>query len=178
MSTVHIHLFINHAPFFGITFGLLLLIIAMLKNLEEFKKLGLIIMVVSSLLTVPTYFSGENSEEAVEHLPGVSEGIMEEHEDMGKIALGLSGLLGLLSLASIFLKDKNQKIALTSIIVLGLITEGAIAKTANLGGQIRHSEIRAENANNVSNEKEGKEDKKGEDKDEDESSEKEEHEGK
>lgn len=159
MSTVHIHLFINHAPFFGITFGLLLLIIAMWKNLEDFKKLGLLIMVVSSLLTVPTYFSGENSEESVEHLPGVSESIMEEHEDIAKIALGLSSLLGILSLASIFLKDKNQKIALTSIIVLGLVTEGAIAKTANLGGQIRHSEIRSENFNNISNEKEGKEDK-------------------
>lgn len=142
MSTVHLHLLINHAPFFGITFALLLLVISLAKNLENFRKLGLIIMILSSLLIVPTYFSGEKSEEDVEHLPGVSERIIEEHEDAGKMALGLSGLLGVLALATLFLKDKNQKIALYSLLLVGLMTEASIAKTANLGGQIRHTEIR------------------------------------
>lgn len=169
MSTVHLHLLINHAPFFGITFALLLLVISLAKNLENFRKLGLIIMVLSSLLIVPTYFSGEKSEEDVEDLPGVSERIIEEHEDAGKMALGLSGLLGVLALATLFLKDKNQKIALYSLLLVGLMTEASIAKTANLGGQIRHTEIRSGNYSGSSDgeDKDSKDKDKDSDKDKD-----------
>lgn len=139
---VHVHLVINHVPFLGITAGLIILVVALLRKSEEMKKLSLGFLMVSSLFLVPTYFSGENSEERVEDLAGVSESIIEKHDDAAKTSMALGGLLGALALLSIFLKDKNQKVALTSILVVGLLAEASIANTAKLGGQIRHTEVR------------------------------------
>lgn len=142
LDVVHVHLFINHVPFLGITAGLIILVVALLKNSEEMKKLSLGFLVVSSLFLIPTYFSGENTEERVADLPGVSESIIEKHDDAAKSSMVLGGLLGALALLAVFLKDKKQKATLTGILIVGLLAEASIANTAKLGGQIRHTEVR------------------------------------
>lgn len=157
---VHVHLVINHVPFLGITAGLIILVVALLRKSEEMKKLSLGFLMVSSLFLVPTYFSGENSEERVEDLAGVSEAIIKKHDAAAKTSMALGGLLGALALLSIFLKDKNQKVALTSILVVGLLAEASIANTAKLGGQIRHTEVR-DGAPTGGEEGEDKESKEG-----------------
>lgn len=159
-DAVHVHLVINHVPFLGITAGLIILVVGLLRKSEEMKKLSLGFLMVSSLFLVPTYFSGENSEERVEDLAGVSESIIEKHDDAAKTSMALGGLLGALALLSIFLKDKNQKVALTSILVVGLLAEASIANTAKLGGQIRHTEVR-DGAPTGGEEGEDKESKEG-----------------
>lgn len=142
LDVVHVHLLVNHVPFLGITAGLIILVIAMIKKSEEMKKLSLGFLIVSSLFLIPTYFSGENSEEKVEHLAGVSESIIEKHDDAAKSSMVLGGLLGALALLAVFLKEKKQRVTLTGILVVGILAEASIANTANLGGQIRHTEIR------------------------------------
>ncbi|MFN8670743.1 MAG: hypothetical protein U0457_01510 [Candidatus Sericytochromatia bacterium] len=145
MSSVHLHLLINHLPVLGLLFATGILIYSFIRKNEDILKLGLFTIIISALFNVPTYFSGENSEERVEHLPGVSERLIEEHEDYAKIALILTGILGVLSLLGVF--KNNNKLVLSVIFILLLITDGVIAKTANLGGQIRHTEIRDNKSN-------------------------------
>ncbi|MEQ9405605.1 MAG: hypothetical protein RIM99_18595 [Cyclobacteriaceae bacterium] len=99
-----------------------------------------------SILTIPVFLTGEEAEESVEHLSGVSENMIEEHEELAEKAIWLMGLLGALSLLSLYAIVKKISFSKTltlSTLVVSLITFGVFAKVGNLGGQIRHSEIRA-----------------------------------
>ena len=98
-----------------------------------------------ALLTIPVFLTGEEAEESVEHLAGVSENIIEEHEELAEKAIWLMGLLGVFSLASFYAIVKKLSFSRTVILItllISLATLGLFAQVGNLGGQIRHTEIR------------------------------------
>jgi glucan phosphoethanolaminetransferase (alkaline phosphatase superfamily) len=90
------------------------------------------------------FFTGEGAEEAVEHAPGVSEGVIERHEEAARLALisiGVGGgfaLAALLSLKWLLV----ARVLKPLVLVLTITSGGLMAQTAHLGGQIRHTEIR------------------------------------
>ena len=105
-------------------------------------------MVFTGLIAIPVYLTGEPAEETVEHLPGVLESIIEEHEEFAKFGLIsaiVSGIAALVSLA--FLRTDpdggKAKLLLFATLALAAITVGTMGWTAKLGGVIRHTEIRA-----------------------------------
>lgn len=147
MDATHVHLLLNHVPVLGTAIGLLLLAAAVVRNSDELKKTGLVIFVVSALIVIPTYLTGESAEETVEHLAGVSESIIERHQDAALLSMVALEVLGVVSLASLLLLPLPQRrqvanrLAAISL-VLSILTGGLMVRTANLGGQIRHTEIR------------------------------------
>ena len=129
-------------------------------------------MIIAALFTVPVYLTGEGTEEAVEKLPGVSEGLIESHEEMAKIGLIIIIITGITALITMIIKKKASllKPALLLCVVLSFASFGVMAQTAHLGGQIRHSEIRSGTViqENNNGENEGDEKNKGsEEKDDD-----------
>jgi uncharacterized membrane protein len=145
MSPVHVHLLLNHVPVVGIGFAFLVLLIGVLRNSDELKKVAFGLFVLAALITVPVYLSGEPSEDAVEHLPGVAKSVIESHEESALIAFIATGLLGLVSLVGIALLGRARAIPKwfgAIALVLALVTGGLMARTGNLGGQVRHTEIR------------------------------------
>lgn len=146
MNWAHVHIAINHAPVIGIIFGFLLLTYAMVRKSEELKKASLGIFVIIALIAIPVYFTGGGAEEVVEHLPGVSESIIERHEDSAFSTFVMVEILGLLTLGGLFLYRRPQTLSNWFVIlslVLSIIIGGLMTRTANLGGQIRHTEIRS-----------------------------------
>ncbi len=146
MSGAHVHLLLNHIPVLGTAFGLLLLLFGMVKKSEELKKVSLGIFVITAIVTLPVYFTGEPAEEVVEHLPGVSKSIIEPHEEAGLIALIGVEILGLFALGGLFRFRHSDRLPgwfITTALVLSVVVGGLMARTANLGGQIRHTEIRS-----------------------------------
>jgi uncharacterized membrane protein len=146
MDLVHIHLLLNHFPVIGMVLGLLLLIFAFLRRSNELKKVSLGIFVLLAMLAIPVYFTGEPAEKSVENLPGVSESIIEQHEEAALIALTGVIILGIVSLITLFLFRHNTQVSVWLMVlslVISFITTGLMAFTANLGGQIRHTEIRS-----------------------------------
>ena len=145
MNGAHIHLLLNHIPVIGSVFGFLLLLIAIVRKSEELKKVGLGILIVIAVGTILVYFSGESAEEIIEDLPGVSERIIEKHEDFALISFISTEVVGGIALLGFLLFRRKKNILnnfLLSILVLSFISSTLIAWTANLGGQIRHTEIR------------------------------------
>jgi hypothetical protein len=120
MNLARLHLILNHAPELGTAFGLGLLLYGVWRRSDELKKAALGVLVIVSLLAIPAYLTGEPAEEVVESLPGDAKAIIERHDD-----------------AAVY--------ALSGILVLGasVTVGGLMAWTANLGGEIRHSEIRS-----------------------------------
>jgi hypothetical protein len=146
MNAAHLHLIWNHIPVAGSIFASLLLILALLKHSDELKKAALWFFVLVALLAIPAYVTGGQAEKVVEHLPGVTEAIIDRHEDAAKVALililavGVVALSGLVTLRS---RPAPQWFAVL-VLTLALAAGGALAWTANLGGEIRHTEIRSD----------------------------------
>jgi len=146
MDPVHIHLLLNHIPVIGSLVAVPLLLYALLRRSDELKKLSLLVFVLVAVAAIPVYLTGEPAEETVEKLAGVSEMIMEQHEDVAKTAMVSTMISGALALLGLFLVRGGRKVANWFIVLLFIssaATAGIMARTANLGGQIRHSEIRA-----------------------------------
>ncbi|MFN7019541.1 MAG: hypothetical protein ACK4RG_09790 [Fimbriimonadales bacterium] len=145
MNGAQMHLMLNHLPVMGALFSLLLLAWAVLRRSPELLKIALIAVLLAGLSSVPAYLTGEPAEEVIEHMPGVDEAFIKEHESMGKFAL-VSGI-GLAIAATIALAVGLTKpnYLLASAIVVGLLNAfvfGVMGYTAHLGGMIRHPEIR------------------------------------
>lgn len=147
MDYAHIHLLLTHFPIIGTLIGTGILLYGVLSKNEVGKKIAYILFVLMALLTIPVFISGGEAEEIVEHLPGVSESIIEEHEELAEAAIWLMALLGVLSIVAFSLlamKKTRFSFIHPLTLIVALSTFGVFAKVGNLGGQIRHSEIRGE----------------------------------
>lgn len=145
MDAAHLHLVLNHVPVLGTIFGLLLLLFGLMRREVVLVKTSLVVFVVSGVAAGAAYLTGEPAEEFVEHLAGVSAAAVESHENAGFYALISAGVLGLFALGGLFFFNKRlpRPFAVT-VVILALAVGGMMAWTANLGGQIRHSEIRSD----------------------------------
>ena len=167
MDLTYLHLILNHIPVIGIIIGFLILGWGALRGYEQVKNTGLVVLLLAGLVAIPVYLTGEPAEEVVEHLPGVSEQIIERHEDAALYSLVLaivSGALALLALiAKRFMAAKIGVVAIYVCLLVSLIAAGSMVYTAYLGGQIRHSEIRQIQSGNANAEIQREKTKKEED---------------
>jgi len=145
MHSAHWHLLLNHVPVLGIWFALAWMLAALILRNAVMVRSSWVALIVCALAAIPVYLTGEPAEEIVEHLPGVSKAILEQHEDIAQIAFFAMEVLGGLALGALAVSWRNEKwlrpLAVTSLLITTLC--GAVlGYTAYLGGEIRHSEIR------------------------------------
>ena len=147
MNAAHLHLVLNHIPLIGIGFVLLLLVIALVRRNREVINIALIFTVMVALFAIPVYLTGEPAEELVEDLPGVSESIMEEHEESAEISfilIEITGPIALISLIAMgYSENYGRKLSILTLLLL-IVSGGSMIWTANLGGKIHHPEIRSD----------------------------------
>ena len=147
MSPAHLHLIINHVPILGSLFAAVLLGVGLLRRDATLTRAGLVAVLAAGLLCLPAQLTGEGAEEVVENLPGVRRALIQTHEaaaDQGFWALEAAASLALLAL--LLLKSASPRahgLALAALAAAGL-SFGLLARAGNLGGQIRHPEIRAD----------------------------------
>ena len=146
MNGAHLHLLVNHVPVLGILFGLLLLVAALWRGSTELTRTSLVVFVLTALAAVLVYLTGEPAEDAVEGVAGVTRGLIGRHEDAAlaaTIGLATLGLFSLGGLAGFRRLARIPRWFTSSSLLLALVAAGMIGWAANLGGQIRHTEIRA-----------------------------------
>jgi len=133
----------------GLIIGFLVLLWGFIRRSEEAKKIALGIFVVVGLVTIPIYLTGDPSEHAVMLLPGVSDHLIHEHDDSAGFALAATSILAVASLIGLWLCRGNNGLPSWSanlILILAILNIAIMVRTANLGGQIRHTEIRSGNS--------------------------------
>lgn len=149
MDVLHFHLLVNHFPIIGAYIGTLVLIVGMFLRLRDgIRQTGLAILVFSALMSIPAYFTGEESEHMAEEIPGVTEAFIEPHEDQAKLfMIGMIATGVLAAAALIAPKFTGKPMQLLGIVVAGLALVSCFlaAQAGNSGGQIRHTEIRTGN---------------------------------
>jgi len=147
MSSAHLHILLNHIPVIGTAFAAFALVWGLLKRSDELKKFSLVILVLTCIITVPVYFTGDKAEGSVVSIEGVNEDYIEPHEEFAFKAFIASDVVGVLALITLFIYRKPKHIPMGVIIgffVLILALNGMMAWTAHLGGLINHTEIMGE----------------------------------
>ncbi|RMG45950.1 MAG: hypothetical protein D6723_17690 [Acidobacteria bacterium] len=145
MNWAHVHLILNHFPVVGLAFGLALLAASVARRNSPLARVGLGVLVAIALIAIPVYLTGEPAEEMIEHLPGVSKSFIEEHEESALPTLIVIELLGMVAAVGLFRFRQTGELPrwfLTATLLLSIGAGGFVGWTANLGGQIRHPEIR------------------------------------
>jgi hypothetical protein len=144
MNGPQLHLIVNHIPVFGTAFGSLLLLAGLLKKSTELKRAGLLFLIIASLATIPTYYSGEASPRVVKALPGVVRPYIHNHAEAAEWAFIMIGVLGAAALATWLFSLQKIGIQIGPISSVLFFPSGGccMVRTANLGGEIRHTEIR------------------------------------
>jgi hypothetical protein len=145
MNWAHVHLLINHVPVIGVLGILLVFVYGLARKSDEVKLLGLGLFVLIALITIAVYLTGGAAENMVKNLPGVTQSSIGTHEEMALLALVLMELLGVVALGGLFLFRKSGAFPqwyIALLLVIALASAGVVGLTANLGGQIRHTEIR------------------------------------
>ncbi|KOY84340.1 hypothetical protein AD998_21595 [bacterium 336/3] len=144
MNQTHIHLLITHLPIFGSILGGLVLVHGLWTKSNQTKIAAYNLFIISAIGAGIAYLTGEVAEETVEKIQGVSEATIKIHEEFALFALISLIILGVASVAGLFLTlRKSSLIRSTAFIILfiALISFGLVARTGYLGGQIRHTEI-------------------------------------
>ena len=149
MDSTYFHLAMNHFPVIGSIFGMVILAWGIFRGNEEVKNLGLAAMILTALVAIPVFLTGEPAEENVEKLPGVLESVIEQHEDFAKFALTAAIASGVAAFCTLIYGRfrsghgvAGRSLAIVTL-ALSIATVGAMSWTAKLGGVIRHTEIRA-----------------------------------
>ncbi|MBI5386513.1 MAG: hypothetical protein HZA90_17730 [Verrucomicrobia bacterium] len=145
MTLTHLHLMLNHLPVLGPTLGLLLLLLGLARGSEEWKRAGLALFIVAAVFVIPTYLTGAPAEQAVQGLPGIDGKVNAKHEEVAQLASSAALVLGGLSVSALLLFRRSGPMPnwFAAILLAVALTAAALmAWTANLGGEVRHTEIR------------------------------------
>jgi hypothetical protein len=146
MDLTHIHLLLNHFPTIGSIIGGGLFVLALITNSDELKRASLVVLLGIALISIPTYMSGNGAQERLKTDPGLSQSLIETHEGVafeGIAFMEVTGAFAWLGLWQIRRLARIPKWNLALILVLTLVTLGLMTRAANIGGEIRHAEIRA-----------------------------------
>jgi len=145
MNIAHLHLMLNHFPVVGVIIVALILIAALRVRSSEMSKLGMFLLAGIGAVTALVYFTGEPAEDAVENIAGVSRAGIHAHEFAAEVSFVVTGIIAGIALIALWWRRKLQmpRAMTGAMLALALIASGFMAWTANLGGQIRHSEIRS-----------------------------------
>jgi uncharacterized membrane protein len=145
MNWIHVHLALNHLPVFGTVFLIGLLPVALWRRSEDRKRSGLWAAVVLAALSIPVHFTGDFAEAQAHGLPDLEVTWVERHETAADQATTGMFVLGVAAAVGLLLARRGRPVAnwaVAGALLLALVTFGLMARAANLGGQIRHPEIR------------------------------------
>src|SRR5262245_15471525 len=145
LNAQHLHLLLNHFPTVGYAIGVGLFLVAVFLSGSELKQASLVIFIAIALVSLPTYLSGNAANFALKEKAQLSETLVQAHQDaalLGLIFMELTGLFAWLEMWRVRYLARPMNWNLMVVIVLSLATFGLMARAANIGGEMRHPEIR------------------------------------
>ena len=153
MNLAHIHLLLNHFPTIGTIIGIGLFLVGVMAKSNDLKRASLVVFLGIALITLPTYMSGNAAQEMICKGqtkgpctdPGISKALIEKHEGAALLAflfMEFTGAFAWLGLWKYRRAGHFPGAVLGAVALLSAITFGLMAQAANIGGEIRHPEIR------------------------------------
>ena len=144
LNVVHVHLIANHVPTVGLVVALSLLLVAFARKDEELKRITLGVFFVIALMTLPIYISGSAADIAIKDRPDISAAAVRAHKDVALVAFALMGVVGAASWFGLWQARRTSRLPQwtpAAVLLLSTLTLVLMARTATLGGEIRHPEM-------------------------------------
>ena len=144
MNFAHLHLILNHIPVVGLPLVMVFLLYGFATKNFSLQRFSLFLLFGLAMLVLPIYFTGEPAESRIEELPGFSEAFIAPHENAALFSLVITVICGVLAAVTLIFQNSDNKFKLLKkmVLVVGLIAVGSLFYTANLGGKVRHTELR------------------------------------
>ena len=149
MNLAHVHLVMNHVPTIGSVAALGVLLLGYVRRNDHLKHVGLEVLFIVALLTLPVYVSGVAGYMEIRNRPDVSVDAIKLHQDValfGFIWMMIAGFVAWIALWTWRRHGRPGRGLVpvaTLLLVMSLVVMG---RGANLGGEIRHPEILAAGA--------------------------------
>ena len=154
MSTTHAHLLLNHFPTVGLVMTIGLFLAGIVARSDQLKRASLVAFIGLGLIVLPTYVTGNAAAETLcigkvaEPCADsqISRPLIERHEGAAVLALTLIVTTAGFAWLGLWQHRRTQRIAPWNIVVIALtssVAMGLVARAANIGGEIRHPEVRA-----------------------------------
>lgn len=145
MDAHHLHLAMTHVPLMALLFALPILLFGLFLRQRAVQTVGLLLAVVAGIGASIVYLTGEAAEHTVEGLAGVSEVVLERHEDFAAVFLTTSLIVAAFAGATLLLRlrsSRNWPAWSTAGAILLCLGIGLV--TANTGGAVRRPELRGD----------------------------------
>jgi hypothetical protein len=147
MNLAHIHIVLNHLPTLGILAGLGLLAWALVTRNPTVERNSLVLLLVCGLLIVPTYLTGNAADGSIRSRDDIPRTLVEAHQDSAMLTLAfmtLTGTFAWLGLWQFRRFSRQTGWNAAAVMILTILTSGLILRTAGMGGEISHPEVRAD----------------------------------
>jgi hypothetical protein len=154
MNLAHIHLLLNHFPTIGTIIAIGLFLLGLAGKSDDLKRASLVVFLGIALLTIPTYISGNAAQDVICKAQGkapcadraVSRAMIEAHEGAALLAftfMQITGAFAWLGLWQYRRISRFPRWSLAAVALFSMVTFGLMAQAADIGGEIRHAEIRS-----------------------------------
>lgn len=146
LNFTHLHLLLNHVPTIGSVVALGLLLLAFVRRDDHLKHVGLEVLFVIALVTLPVYVSGLAAQYELRNRPEVSVDAIRVHHDAALIGFTVTEFAGFVAWLALWQTRRRGRparglvLTVTALLVVALAVMG---RAATLGGEIRHPEILA-----------------------------------
>ncbi|WP_298396470.1 hypothetical protein [Flavobacterium sp.] len=147
MNDAHLHMVVNHFPIIGIILGFGILIAGIFLKNNSVKNTAYCLFIVGAIFAFASMYTGEGAEEMVEEMPSVGHKIIHEHEEMAEKLAVVLYILGLVSILGLYTTIKNHskaKLVYFLAVLIAIVGIYLGKETGTTGGEVRHTEIRAD----------------------------------
>jgi hypothetical protein len=145
MDWTHLHLALNHVPVLGTPFLLGLLLWSWARQQSITLRFCVWLFIGMAAASIAIKFTGDFAAEKHVAMPGFDKALVGRHEESADQATTGVFFMGVAAALVLFLARGGRPTpgwSLGLLAALALATFAFMARTANLGGHIRHPEIR------------------------------------
>ena len=143
MNAAYFHIVLVHIPIVLCPLGVILLVLAHYRHSMQIAQIALGVVFAASIVSIPVFLLGEPAEEIVEHIAGISENTIEQHEEAAEVALWITlaaGALSLITWICISVGSSLERACLALTFFVASASSLALAYAGHKGGAIRHPE--------------------------------------
>ena len=149
VNVPHLHLLMNHLPTVGTVIALGLFLLSFVRRSEHLNHASLEVFFLISLGSLPVYLTGLAAQAAITGRPDVSAEAIAAHHDGALLAFIFVEIIGFVAWLALWQFRRHSRPAAwttPAILLLGVVTLTLMAGAASVGGEIRHPEIRVDEA--------------------------------
>ena len=139
MDATQAHIFLNYIPLTGTVIGIVMLVIGIWKKSGRFTRTGLALFIMTALLTLAVYATGEIAGKGSDQMVGQLWANILEHRASALptfAVVELTGILGLIGLVKMLRGGVLSSWYIAVVLVLSVASVGLAARTTHFGRRI------------------------------------------